>query len=126
MTTALAPDRLDLILAELRAIRADLAELRAGGHSGPTGPIGDALAAIEAIFRGRPCTAREISDRASALPNDRLAVPLRRAFGGTDARCLGQHLAALVDGAPGTGYRVERLNGREKAGTLWVVQPNLV
>lgn len=112
---------LDDLMAELRAIRAEVAELRGDRRAAPpVDPVVAALAAVEAVFRGLPATTREIADRAARLPADRLADPLRRAFGSAEPRVIGRRLGELAL-RPADGFNVERSGSREGAGHVWTV-----
>ena len=116
------------MLALLRAIRADVAALRADlarGGSAPAPPLRDALAdalalllpVLCAAFGTAPFAAWQVFDLAKQHTAD--GASLRLALAGRSAPQLGKLLRA-GHGHVCNGLRVERA-GRDNTGTIWQI-----
>ena len=111
-----APDverRLDVLEAEVRTLRNDLARVV---RLKPD-PVSDAafLMAVAAAIQGRTFSARELVNHATV--DSELRAALR---GVTSARRIGKRLHRLADRTVG-GLRLIRVD-RDRDGTIWCVQ----
>jgi hypothetical protein len=128
------------ILAELRALRADLArvastvERLAAAHAGRSLSQRDALAAsllwplIGEHFAGRAFVARELIDFAAVPLSTRAALraALLDAIGGAldkgAARRFGKFARRMAGAEVGGGWRLDRLDGADRLGVLWALR----